>query len=103
MKTESEGLTDLSEISGYYRPFGKIAQLQGNDPPAFKAGIEIVKSCIADWQAGRIFRGHPYLKFNRRSKRLVFLDIEEHVAAQHQKTIGLHERSSLDEPDESGK
>ena len=95
MKSETEEVTDLSEINGFYRPFGKIVQLQGNDPPAFKAGIEIVKSCIADWQAGRLFRGFPYVKYNSRSKRLVFLDIEENVSAQHKKTIELRKTSKL--------
>ena len=61
----------------------------GNDPPAFQAAINIACSCFRDWAAGKTFEGKPYVKYDSRSKRLVFLDLEEKVGMRQENVLEL--------------
>ena len=66
----------------------------GNDPPAFQAAINIACSCFKDWAEGRTFEGKPYVKYDSRSKRLNFLDLEEMVGMKHENIVELQKSQS---------
>ena len=51
----------------------------GNDPSAYMAALNIVKSCLSDHTKGITFRGEPMIKFDDRAKRLNFMHLQETV------------------------
>ena len=64
-------------LKGRYKPFGNIYQDEGADPAAYKAAVEIVKSCIMLHKEGRTINSKKFLKYNWMSKRTEFLHLEE--------------------------
>ena len=64
-------------MKGRYKPFGKLYQDEGADPAAYKAAVEIVKSCILVHKEGRTINANKFLMFNLMSTRTEFLHLEE--------------------------
>lgn len=94
-KTEVETSREYENLEGAYRPFGRIVHLQGNDQAAYAAAVQIVKTCLLDYEAGRSFRGKPFVKFCPRSQRLVFLDFEEKVGVGYSKEQSIKMQQNM--------
>ena len=76
----------------------------GNDPAACTAALNTVNTCMKDVAAGRRFKGkYPYVKFNPRSKRLLFLDFVEEVGCAIQRTQKILKRGRVGEVEEHDK
>ena len=124
IKTHTEETAEHESVDAMYRPFGRIVFLQGatfpkhifpnqkkiplfyggktcvsetsggNDPPAWKAAVNIAVSCLRDWEQGRLFQGKPFVKFCKRSQRLNFLDIEERAGYSNTQSWSLQTTSA---------
>ena len=94
-KTEVETSREYENLEGAYRPFGRIVHLQGNDQAAYAAAVQIVKTRLLDYEAGRSFRGKPFVKFCPRSQRLVFLDFEEKVGVGYSKEQSIKMQQNM--------
>ena len=61
------------------------------------AALNICQTCLSDFENGRKFRGkHDYVKWDPRSKRVLFLDFEESlgVANESAKVIKKTQREA---------
>ena len=103
MKTVIMEQTDkhnsYENVDGHYRTFGRIVVEQGNDEAAYVGALNVVQACMEDFAAGRTFRGKPYIKYDVRSKRVRYLDIDESVGVGVSREYKLTNRQEQDEGD----
>ena len=62
---------------GKYKPFSVIVRDEGGDAEAYKAGVNIVKSCVALTYSGQLLKGeHSWFRVNSMSKRLEWMHLD---------------------------
>ena len=66
---------------GRYKPFSIIVRDEGADEEAYKAAVNVVKSCVSMTYSGKLLQGeHPWFKVNTQTKRLEWMHLETSYA-----------------------
>ena len=65
---------------------------EGNDAEAYKAAMEIAKSCLQLLKAGVKIRGRPTVRYNWWSKRTEFMHNEDGFQHIHRELQGTEEK-----------
>ena len=61
-RVKCESSFDLQSIDAEYCPFSRIVQREGGDIPAFVTAQTYVRNAMVEWQAKRLWHGHPWIK-----------------------------------------
>jgi len=89
-----------SVAKGRYKPFGKIVADEGGDSAAWKAAVNIVKSCLTLHKANKTIKGQSFMKYNWMSKRTEFMHLETGFDDIQRELEGTEERSEQPEQGE---
>ena len=61
-RTKKKQTFDLQSVDAEYCIFSRIVQREDGDPPAFVTAQNFVRNAMMEWQANRLFHGHPWVK-----------------------------------------
>ena len=80
-RTKRESSFDLQSVDAEYCVFSRIVQREGGDVPAFVTAQTFVRNAMVEWQAKRLFHGHPWVKHDAMRGGAVVLHYREKLSS----------------------
>ena len=80
-RTKRESSFDLQSVGAEYCVFSRIVQREGGDVPAFVTAQTFVRNAMVEWQAKRLFHGHPWVKHDTMRGGAVVLHYREKLSS----------------------
>jgi hypothetical protein len=80
-RAKMESSFDLQSIDAEYCPFSRIVQREGGDIPAFVTAQTYVRNAMKEWQAKRLWHGHPWIKHDAMRGGAVVLHYREKLSS----------------------
>ena len=80
-RTKTESTFNLQSVDAEYCGFSRIVSREGGDLPAFETAKIFVRHAMLEWQGGKSFHGHPWVKHDHMRGGAVVLHYREKVSS----------------------